>query len=263
MEEPADLVSQAAAREASSIHSVFNINVTAYSYSMMIRDTRRDASDAVVTATDTSKPKARSDSLVTDTQARQLAEGLGETATTKPTTQPSSAQNHAQATSGPSCYFRCPFFSFNPDTVDLNKIGIVYEYRQSYFIMVDLPHPSTRKNIHQSGFIGRSVVGPYLAAEWASLTKEEIGESGTAVCANDGRWAAHSHMLQSLRYRCRREALIMQHSLAKLGEEQVKLKLSQVFKLVVNWVHTLEERKAHEQNQVADKFMEEFMVFED
>lgn len=263
MAELEDRVSPGAAREASSIHSVFNINVTAYSFNMMTRYPRRDAFDAVVTPPDTSKPEARSDSLVTDTQARQLMEGLSKIAVTKPAAQPSSAQNHDQATDGPSCYFRYPFFNFSPNIVDVNKIGIVYEFHHFYYIMVDLPHPMTGEITHQSGFIGRSVVGPYLAAEWASLKKENIGEIGTAVCTDDGRWSVHSHILQAVRSLCRHEALILQYSHANLGEEQVKLKLSQVFKLVINWVHAIEERKMHKQNQEADKFMDEFMVFED
>jgi hypothetical protein len=131
--------------------------------------------------------KGQSDSLVNEAQC---AAKVSESTIAEPSIPPSSAKRYNQPTYGPSAYFRCTFFNFDPHIVDLNKIGITYEYGDYYFVVVQLPHPQTREPFFQCGFLNRRYVGSYLVYEWESLVKEQIGEWGSAVCDDDGRWVS-------------------------------------------------------------------------
>jgi hypothetical protein len=262
MAEPKERISLAEAKEASNSLSVFN-NVAAYPIRMIKKHSSRNVSEAASNPPKAVKHKVRSDSLMNDTQQRQSAEGVSEDTVTNTSIQSSSAHRYAQPTYGPSCYFRCTFFNFNPNTVDINKIGILYEHGKSYFITVELPHPHTSVPTVQCGFVDRHVTGPYLFAEWHSLEKEYIGDKGITVCADDGRWAVHSHMLQLLRFHCGREAKTIDYMLVMLSEEEAKAKLSQRLKLIVEDVYMALKAKEHQAAKEADKFMEEFMVFEE
>lgn len=93
----------------------------------------------------------------------------------------SSTKIYNEQTHSLSAYFRGTFSNFNPDVVELNKVGITYEYGDHYFVLVQLPHPQTSELIFQCGFLNRAYVGPYLVYEWNSLVKEQIGEWGAAV----------------------------------------------------------------------------------
>lgn len=103
----------------------------------------------------------------------------------------SSTKIYNEQTHSLSAYFRGTFSNFNPDVVELNKVGITYEYGDHYFVLVQLPHPQTSELIFQCGFLNRAYVGPYLVYEWNLLVKEQIGEWGAAVYDDDGRWVSH------------------------------------------------------------------------
>ncbi|KAG9192202.1 hypothetical protein G6011_10936 [Alternaria panax] len=225
------------------------------------------ASSVVSSPAAAGKGKGRSDSLITDTHSAPKA---SEFTMAKLKILPPPADLYAQQTPGPSAYFRCTFFNFDPDIVDLNKIGITYEYGDHYFIVVQLPHPQTSEPVFQCGFLNRACVGSYLVYEWDSLVKEKVGEWGVAVCDDDGRWAMHSGMLHFMRYLCGRVAKALRYQImlhvqkrgVKLGAEKVKAQLLERFMTVfgrVEWDMKISEKQAAEE---ADKFMEEFMVFE-
>lgn len=247
--------------EASNIISVLKINVDAYPYSVVRSRPRHNASDAVKSPPDASKLKARSDSLVTGTEARQIAKKVSDSTVTLP----ASGNDQPAPTYGPSFYFRDSFFTFNPNTVDLNRIGIVYEYGDYYYICLELPHPSSGVFMEQSGFVLRTVVGPYLAAEWASLTKEHIGEYGIAVCGDDRRWKVHGQVLWAVQNSCRKTATALYHTpgwLSQCHEEEVRYNLGRWFKQAVYSVYLDEKERTNPNDEEADKFMEEFMVFD-
>ncbi|KAI4627591.1 uncharacterized protein J4E87_004155 [Alternaria ethzedia] len=249
------------ATEASNIISVLKINVDAYPYRSIRWRPRHNASDAVKSTPDASKIKARSDSLVTGTETRQTAKKVSDSTVTLP----ASGSDQPAPAYGPSFYFRDTFFTFNPNTVDLNRIGIAYEYGDYYYICLELPHPSSGVFMEQSGFVPRSVVGPYLAVEWASLTKEHIGEYGIAVCGDDRRWKVHGQVLRAVQNSCRKTATALYHTprwLSQCHEEEVRYNLGRWFKQAVHSVYQHEKEKTNPNDEEADKFMEEFMVFD-
>ncbi|KAH6859715.1 hypothetical protein B0T12DRAFT_482042 [Alternaria alternata] len=182
----------------------------------------------------------------------------------------SSTKIYNEQTHSLSACFRGTFSNFNPDVVELNKVGITYEYGDHYFVLVQLPHPQTSELIFQCGFLNRAYVGPYLVYEWDSLVKEQIGEWGAAVYDDDGRWDVHSSMLQFMRYLCGEVAKGLQYQEflytlkrgTKLGAEKVKAQLLERFMIVFGRVESDIKMKEEETGKEADKFMMEFMVFE-
>jgi hypothetical protein len=99
----------------------------------------------------------------------------------------------------PNSYFACPIMNFNPRNVNIERIGILYEYMEHYFVMVEVR--VGRKIGLRCGFLRRELVGPYLQSEWKALPEIWTGK-GFGAGVDEGRWTIQSGMIQDMRSEC-------------------------------------------------------------
>lgn len=95
-----------------------------------------------------------------------------------------------------------PDGSLDPDAVNFDRLGILYEYFEFYFTICEVTEPKTGevKLIH--AWMPRHNLGPYIKREWASLPKVKVGAYGAGVASSEGWWKVHGMEMQNLRSAC-------------------------------------------------------------
>jgi hypothetical protein len=172
----------------------------------------------------------------------------------------------------PNAYFRCPIQGFNNRFVDINNMGILYEYKDAYFVVVEVPHPDGGKNALCRGFIKHEHVGPYLRFEWAALTTNPTGNHDSfGAGVNEARFTVQSGMLKQMRSGCVNVARIAENQAQEYENQRGQVVDDATYKgllnttmvrMVDNIYGPTQKREAKEMEE-ANPFMEEFMVFED
>jgi hypothetical protein len=99
----------------------------------------------------------------------------------------------------PNSYFACPVKNFDPRNVNIERIGILYEYMEHYFVMVEV-RVSYKIGL-RCGFLRRELVGPYLRSEWKALPEVWTGK-GFGAGVDETRWSMQSGMIQDMRSAC-------------------------------------------------------------
>ncbi|RMZ70513.1 hypothetical protein GMOD_00000616 [Pyrenophora seminiperda CCB06] len=172
----------------------------------------------------------------------------------------------------PSAYLRIPS-CINPSTINFDEIGILYEFGDYYFfVFAELVGNDQKRIVLHSGYMEQSCVGHYLRTEWTSLEKCEVefGRFGTGALGTDGgnsEWNVHSGRIQRLRAQCLEMAKeyatwLKGRVSSQTTTETIKRNLQLAWSDVMSRAETewtLEQEKLKD----ADKFMEEFMVFEE
>jgi hypothetical protein len=122
-------------------------------------------------------------------------------ASSPPASSPPTASEHVTTAIPftPNSYFACPVMNFNPRNVNIERIGILYEYMEHYFVMVEV-HVGYKIGL-RCGFLRRELVGPYLRSEWKALPEVWTGK-GFGAGVDETRWSMQSGMIQEMRSAC-------------------------------------------------------------
>ncbi|CAA9962147.1 hypothetical protein PTMSG1_05524 [Pyrenophora teres f. maculata] len=191
-------------------------------------------------------------------------------------TQTPPAESNGLINYPPSAYC-CMNSSLNPDNVDINAVGILYEFRNQFFVVFQSTLANNREfPVLRYGFVAQHAIGRYLKIEWEMLENCPIGlgNFGTGALgtgAGKKEWNVHSAKIQRMRAVCfetAKEVALWLTSkekpdLSLVEDHVIKSDLERAFiekmkEVDAEW--RLKERK----NFVdAEKFMEEFMVFEE
>ena len=168
-------------------------------------------------------------------------------------------------------YFYLEKPGFDPQNVDFNNFGILYQFCGAYYIVYNHLNPESNKPSLTHGWVPQDNVGPYLKREWESLPKQKIGRFGEGIASGDSTWNVHSDTIQSLRGFCvmiatRVEALVAIHLQTrgqKVGLNDQGKRLLREFKRVIDATVGTKFVKDSAVAEDSDSFMKEFMVFED
>ena len=176
----------------------------------------------------------------------------------------------------PSAYI-CLASVVDSTTVDFNRIGILYEFADYFFLAFEVSRETSPGSIvkrEYDGFVPRERVGHYLKTEWALLDKCELqpGLFGTGALVTDagsGEWSVHSARIQLMRARCLEAAKEWVNTLKashKIDMSQVTTKgiekhLEHRLKKARMMAATEWYAKYEASLKEGDEFMEELMVF--
>ncbi|KAF1844085.1 uncharacterized protein K460DRAFT_157415 [Cucurbitaria berberidis CBS 394.84] len=167
-------------------------------------------------------------------------------------------------------YFHVNVPLFDSGVVNFDKIGILYEFLNGFYIVYESLQPQTgRPTIHRA-WMPQSGVGSYLKAEWLSLPKIQVGPYGAGVPTSDGWWNVHSTTIQYLRLSCLMKAQEIELEVCKAKEEkrqEVNLRrcvdvLGVQFGRIIDALYGTRRVQEAEAAKATEKFMEEFMDFD-
>jgi len=227
------------------------------------------------------KGKARADNNIVPAPkaaTASCANSSTQTTARKDMFQPPPTDSKDQIRYPPSAYF-CQTSKINPNTIDLNNVGILFEFADYFFVVFEIPRENNKHGVvPRSEFVRRSMIGRYLTTEWAMLEKCDIrlglGHIGTGALGADAEkreWNAHGRKIQHMRTRCLETARELTTFLTKKEDfdldraptEQIKRLMARALSRAVDMADA--EWKVKEQEEIVDddKLVEEFIVFEE
>ncbi|EOA89967.1 uncharacterized protein SETTUDRAFT_37609 [Exserohilum turcica Et28A] len=169
-----------------------------------------------------------------------------------------------------SCPYLIQLSPLDPKNTNLNCTGIIYEYNKFFFVAIEeqLSRGHGRRLLF--GFLALDAVGPYLMHEWFSLDKEEIDDIGISACKMTGRWTHYSRIIQEMRVQGFSAAMEVQEAKEKieekgnlLNQDKARAMLDVSLGNAVMKVYKLWRREERAAGIEGQKFMDEFMVFDD
>jgi hypothetical protein len=171
----------------------------------------------------------------------------------------------------PNAYFYRLIADFDPNNVDLNKVGILYEYKDVYFVVLEIPYIKGGMNKFRRTYMKREEVGPYLRLEWEALPKVGDRERGYGAASAEGSWAGYSGMVQKMRMECveatgtaANEARNYKDRYGKgMDAEMYKGLLETCIRRPVDTLYVPMAMEEAQKKKEAEELFEEFMVLED
>ncbi|KAI0591056.1 hypothetical protein TUN199_10211 [Pyrenophora tritici-repentis] len=222
--------------------------------------------------------RARAESSIPDTSVATASDArcTAENTFREALTQTPPVDNDGQISYPPSAYC-CIVSIMNPNNIDMNAIGILYEFRNYFFVVVPTP-PANNQEVPMPryGFMPEWAVGRYLKVEWEMLKKYKVvlGTVGIGACGADAgkkEWNVHSAKIQLKRAACLEMAKELAVWLAEKEERDLspakdnvvrrsleRALFQKMCRLDAEWVWK-------EQNMLVDaeNFMQDFMVYEE
>jgi len=216
------------------------------------------------------KGEARADNIVADSKVATASSANS-------TTQNTPSTDSKDKISYPPSAYSCLESNINPNTIDLNKVGVLYEFMHYFYVIFETPCENRKKStVTRCGFTPRWNMGRYLAIEWKMLEKCEIGLGlfGTGALGVDTgkrEWNAHGGKMQRMRTRCLETARELAVYLTEKEDldldqattEDIKGYLGHALSRATGKADAEWKVKEQEETEDGDKFIEEFMLFEE
>ena len=226
------------------------------------------------------KGKPRADDIVPASKAANASCANNPTQTTAHSdmSQPPPTDSKDQSRHPPSVYF-CQTSKINPNTINLNNVGILFEFADYFFVVFEVPRENNKHDVvPRSEFVRHWMIGRYLTTEWTMLEKCDIGlglgHVGTGALGADAEkreWNAHGGKMQYMRTRCLETARELAIFLTKKEDfdldraptEQIKRLLARALSSAMDKADAEWKVEEHKEIVDGDKLVEEFIMFEE